>query len=57
MRNVVIDTSRLTIVKSETPQWAKNVTRIRQTKMHAELWDENLLQVGSWDIKERGRVC
>jgi len=32
MRNVVIYTSHLIVVKSQTPHWAKNVTRIRQTK-------------------------
>jgi hypothetical protein len=46
----------LAILKSKTPQWAKNVTRIRQTKMHPELWDENLLQIGSWKVKGRGRI-
>jgi len=32
MRNVVIYTRHLMIVKYETPQWAKDVTRIRQKK-------------------------
>ena len=42
------------IVKSETSQWAKNLTRIRQTKIHTEIWYENQLQIGSWNIKGRG---
>jgi len=53
MKNVVMYTSHLLIVKSETPKWVKNLARVRQTKIHTELWDENLLQIGSWNIKGR----
>jgi hypothetical protein len=56
MKNVVIYTNHLMIVKSERPQWAKNVTRIKQIKMHTEHWDENLFQIGSWNVKGRRRV-
>jgi hypothetical protein len=56
MKNVVIYTSHLTTVKSETPQWSKNMTRIRQTKIYTELWGESLMQIGPWNIKGRGRV-